>query len=141
MLTFLARRLLGLILTLFAVSLVVFGVLEVLPGDVAEVMLGTEAREDTLAALRSQLGLDRPAHVRYFAWIGGLSSDTVYYYRIHSPVILIEFDHQKPIAMRHLLPDMAPNKQHIHVVIRTPNGNDYGKDLLRQHYESRRHKH
>jgi peptide/nickel transport system permease protein len=72
MLTFLARRLLGLILTLFAVSLVVFLVLEVLPGDVAEVMLGTEAREDTLAALRIQLGLDRPAHIRYFAWIGGL---------------------------------------------------------------------
>ena len=74
MLTFLARRLLGLMLTLFAVSLVVFLVLEVLPGDVAEVMLGTEAREDTLAALRTQLGLDRPAHVRYFAWIGGLLS-------------------------------------------------------------------
>ena len=74
MLTFLARRLLGLMLTLFAVSLVVFLVLEVLPGDVAEVMLGTEAREDTLAALRTQLGLDRPTHARYFAWIGGLLS-------------------------------------------------------------------
>ena len=74
MLTFLARRILGLILTLFAVSLVVFFVLEVLPGDVAEVMLGIEAREDTLAALRTQLGLDRPAHVRYFDWIGGLAT-------------------------------------------------------------------
>ena len=74
MLTFVARRVLGLILTLFAVSLVVFFVLEVLPGDVAEVMLGIEAREDTLAALRTQLGLDRPAHVRYFAWIGGLAT-------------------------------------------------------------------
>ncbi len=72
MLTFLARRILGLILTLLAVSLVVFIVLEVLPGDVAEVMLGTEVREDTLAALRRQLGLDRPAHVRYVAWIGRL---------------------------------------------------------------------
>ena len=72
MLTFLARRLLGLVLTLVAVSLVVFVVLEVLPGDVAEVMLGTEAREDTLAALRRQLGLDRPALVRYFSWIGGI---------------------------------------------------------------------
>jgi peptide/nickel transport system permease protein len=74
MLTFAVRRVLGLLLTLVAVSLVVFVVLEVLPGDVAEVMLGTEAREDTLAALRKQLGLDRPAHVRYFAWIGGLLS-------------------------------------------------------------------
>lgn len=74
MLTFLARRLTGLVLTLCAVSLVVFLVLEVLPGDVAEVMLGTEAREDTLAALRTQLGLDQPAHIRYFTWIGGLLS-------------------------------------------------------------------
>lgn len=74
MLTFLIRRLLGLLLTLVAVSLVVFLVLEVLPGDVAQVMLGTEAREDTLAALRSQLGLDRPAHVRYADWVGGLLS-------------------------------------------------------------------
>lgn len=72
MLTLLARRLVGLVLTLVAVSLVVFMVLEVLPGDVAQVMLGTEAREDTLAALRDQLGLNRPAHVRYIAWIGGL---------------------------------------------------------------------
>jgi len=73
-LTFLIRRLFGLLLTLAAVSLVVFLVLEVLPGDVAQVMLGTEAREDTLAALRSQLGLDRPAHVRYADWVGGLFS-------------------------------------------------------------------
>ncbi len=72
MLTFAARRLLGLALTLLAVSLVVFAVLEVLPGDVAQIILGTEAREDTLAALRQQLGLDRPAHVRYLSWIGGL---------------------------------------------------------------------
>ena len=72
MLTFAARRLLGLLLTLVAVSVVVFVVLEVLPGDVAEIILGTEAREDTLAALRRQLGLDRPAHARYLAWIGGL---------------------------------------------------------------------
>ena len=72
MLTFFSRRLLGLVLTLVAVSLVVFLVLEVLPGDVAQMILGTEAREDTLAALRHQLGLDRPAHVRYFAWIGGI---------------------------------------------------------------------
>jgi hypothetical protein len=48
-------------------------------------------------------------------------------------VILIEFDHQKPANLRHLHPP-GPNRQHIHVVVRTPNGNDYGKDLLRQHY-------
>jgi len=74
----------------------------------------------------------------YFAWIGGIEPDSVYYYRIHSPVVLIEFDHQKPANLRHLYPD-APYRDHIHAVMRTPNGNDYGKDLLRQHYAEHPH--
>ena len=50
-------------------------------------------------------------------------------------MILIEFDHQLPANLRSSPQDpRAPNAQHIHVVVRTPNGNDYGKDLLRQHY-------
>lgn len=67
----------------------------------------------------------------YFAWMGGTNSDSVYYYRIQSPVILIEFDHQRPIALGR---SSTPTRNHIHTVVRTPNGNDYGKDLLRQHY-------
>ena len=74
----------------------------------------------------------------YFAWIGGIEPDSVYYYRIHSPVVLIEFDHQKPANLRHLYPDV-PYRDHIHAVMRTPNGNDYGKDLLRQHYAEHPH--
>lgn len=74
----------------------------------------------------------------YFAWIGETENDAVFYYRIQSPVILIEFDHQRPIAMRHMLPE-RPTRQHIHAVVRTPNGNDYGKDLLKQHYEMHPH--
>jgi len=69
---FLAQRLTVLVFTLLAASLVVFLVLEVLPGDPAAVMLGVNAQEDTLAALRSQLGLDRPAWQRYLLWIAGL---------------------------------------------------------------------
>jgi hypothetical protein len=69
----------------------------------------------------------------YFAWIGGDRDEDVFYYRVFSPVILIEFDHQEPANLRHLHPPL-PNRQHIHALIRTPNGNDYGKDLLRQHY-------
>lgn len=72
----------------------------------------------------------------YFAWIGGTGPDDPFYYRIHSPVILIEFDHQTPVA---LPGPRVPGKAHIHTVVRTPNGNDYGKDLLRQHYERYRH--
>src|SRR4030095_17008600 len=74
----------------------------------------------------------------YFAWMGGIEPDSVYYSRIHSPVVLIEFDHQKPANLRHLYPD-APYRDHIHAVMRTPNGNDYGKDLLRQHYAEHPH--
>ena len=66
-----------------------------------------------------------------FAWVGGTEDDSVFYYRIHSPVIIIEFDHQQPIALGRR--GSAPTRDHIHAVIRTPNGNDYGKDLLRQH--------
>ena len=73
----------------------------------------------------------------YFGWIGGIDADSVFYYRIHSPVVLIEFDHQRPANLRGS-GGTQPTRQHIHTVVRTPNGNDYGKDLLRQHY-SRHH--
>jgi hypothetical protein len=64
----------------------------------------------------------------------------VFYYRIYSPVLLIEFDHQLPANYRGPgIDPRAPNPQHVHVVVRTPNGNDYGKDLLRQHYLTHPH--
>jgi hypothetical protein len=74
----------------------------------------------------------------WFAWIGGTEPASVFYYRIHSPVILIEFDHQLPVNFR-LPGPRAPVQTHVHVVVRTPNGNDYGKDLLRLHYQQFRH--
>jgi hypothetical protein len=82
--------------------------------------------------------VERQLDATRFAWIGGTAPDSVFYYRIHSPVVLIEFDHQKPANLRHLYPD-APYRDHIHAVMRTPNGNDYGKDLLRQHYLQHAH--
>ncbi|MCR9295997.1 MAG: DUF3500 domain-containing protein [bacterium] len=72
----------------------------------------------------------------YFAWIGGTTDSSVYYYRIHSPVLLIEFDHQRRVAP---FRSDQPSREHIHTVVRTPNGNDYGKDLLRQHYQQHAH--
>ncbi|MCB1671596.1 MAG: DUF3500 domain-containing protein [Gammaproteobacteria bacterium] len=69
----------------------------------------------------------------WFAWIGGVDPDAVFYYRVHSPVILIEFDHQNPVGTLQKNPAGTPTRDHIHTVVRTPNGNDYGKDLLRQH--------
>jgi Protein of unknown function (DUF3500) len=76
----------------------------------------------------------------YFAWIGGTDANSVFYYRIHNPVVLIEFDHQRPANLRNSAANpQQPTRQHIHTVVRTPNGNDYGKDLLRQHYLTERH--
>ncbi|HYL74973.1 MAG TPA: DUF3500 domain-containing protein [Bryobacteraceae bacterium] len=76
----------------------------------------------------------------WFAWIGGVDDNSVFYYRIHSPVILIEFDHQRPANLAKFATDpRQPTRQHIHVVVRTPNGNDYGKDLLREHYQLHPH--
>jgi hypothetical protein len=68
----------------------------------------------------------------HFAWIGSAGPNAVFYYRIHSPVILIEFDHQSRVAP---VRSNTATRDHIHTVVRTPNGNDYGKDLLRQHHE------
>ena len=76
----------------------------------------------------------------YFAWVGGTGPDSVFYYRIQSPVVLIEFDHQSPINMPGVERGKA-TREHIHSIVRTPNGNDYGKDLLRQHYERHPHPH
>ena len=78
----------------------------------------------------------------WFAWIGGTQDNSVFYYRIQSPVILIEFDHQRPANLAKFTPEAdrnLPTQQHIHCVVRTPNGNDYGKDLLRQHYLAHPH--
>ena len=83
--------------------------------------------------------IERHLDETYFAWVGGTSADAVFYFRIHSPVIYIEFDHQGSIGLRHLAETDGPQRNHIHVVIRTPNGNDYGKDLLRQHLAEHPH--
>ena len=69
---FLLGRCLGLVLTLLAASAVVFLVLDVLPGDVAQVMLGPDADPQAVQALAVQLGLDQPAWVRYGQWLLGL---------------------------------------------------------------------
>jgi Protein of unknown function (DUF3500) len=84
--------------------------------------------------------IDRHLENTWFAWIGGTQPDSAFYYRIQSPVILIEFDHQRPANLAKFSSDPdQPTQQHIHCVVRTPNGNDYGKDLLRLHYLAHPH--
>jgi peptide/nickel transport system permease protein len=71
MLRFLTRRLTFMALTLLIVSMVIFAVTELLPGDVAVMILGNEATDETLQMLRTQLGLDQPAPQRYWNWLTG----------------------------------------------------------------------
>ncbi len=72
MLAVLIRRLVSLVITLFAVSLIIYLVMGLLPGDPAAIMLGTSASPDTLAALQKQMGLDQPLVLRYIHWLGGV---------------------------------------------------------------------
>jgi hypothetical protein len=110
----------------------------------------TAAQHDRLIRLvETHVGRMRPGHARvkldevmghirqtHFSWRGGVEEDSVFYYRVHSPVIIIEFDHQAGQAF----PQYKDHyRDHIHIIVRTPNGNDYGKDLLRQHYERGHH--
>jgi hypothetical protein len=102
-----------------------------------------EQRERLLDLIGLYTGRIRPGHaeIRFdevkrhiaetrFAWIGHCDAVNPFYYRVFNPVILIEFDHQIGIA----LDNDEPTRNHTHTLVRTPNGNDYGKDLLRQHY-------
>lgn len=83
--------------------------------------------------------IERRLDETWFAWVGDTGEDSVFYYRIQSPVVLIEFDHETPVGLRHMYPRGVPYREHIHAIVRTPNGNDYGKDLLRQHYKDHPH--
>jgi Protein of unknown function (DUF3500) len=118
------------------------------PAGIRYAKLSAEGCERLQALLATYIGRIRPGHaeIRYaevkrhlgethFAWIGSFDDASPFYYRILSPVVLVEFDHQSGI----IYDNDTPSRDHIHTVIRTPNGNDYGRDLLRQHYA--RHDH
>ncbi|MEO8757084.1 MAG: ABC transporter permease [Devosia sp.] len=70
--TYIAGRVASVLLSLLVASVVIFLIMEVLPGDPAQFILGMNARPDTLAALRTQLGLDAPPVMRYFGWMLGM---------------------------------------------------------------------
>ena len=66
----------------------------------------------------------------WFSWYGGFDDVAPFYYRVHSPVVLIEFDHHPGVV----LDNDSPTRHHVHTVVRTPNGGDYGADLLAEHH-------
>ncbi len=83
----LVRRLVGLVATLLVMSILLFVVMDLLPGDPAEIMLGTSASADTLSALQRELGLDQPLPLRYVNWlIGVLQGDLGTSYTYGVPV-------------------------------------------------------
>jgi hypothetical protein len=73
----------------------------------------------------------------WFSWLGGSGDTDPFYYRIHSPVVLIEFDHHPGAAFD----NDAPSRHHVHTILRTPNGGDYGADLLARHHAEFDHSH
>lgn len=103
MLRFALTRLVSLSLSLLAASVVIFAVIEVIPGDPAAYMLGLNAEPDTVAALRQQLGLEGSVPVRYARWMGGmLSGDfgTSYTYRVPvSELVLARVWISLPLAL------------------------------------------
>ncbi|MFB9973321.1 ABC transporter permease [Allobacillus sp. SKP2-8] len=72
MYAYIIRRLLMIIPVLFGVSVVIFFTLRVIPGDVAQTILGTSATEESLAALRNKFGLNMPLYEQYFTWMSGV---------------------------------------------------------------------
>jgi hypothetical protein len=99
----------------------------------------TEPQKQLLYGILEQYLLYLPARARqlklaqvrqyenetYFCWIGGFGDEDPFYYRIQSPVILVEFDHHSGV----FLGNEEPKKFHIHTLLRTPNGGDYGMAL------------
>jgi len=75
--------------------------------------------------------IERHLDDTHFCWIGATDGEHPFYYRIQSPVIMIEFDEHAGV----FLANEEPERFHIHTIVRTPNGNDYGVDLLRAHYD------
>ena len=109
--------------------------------------LSPSQQTSLLALLELHIGHLRPSHAAaklaevkrhldetYFAWIGPFDDESPFYYRVHSPVILIEFIHQHGVAFD----NTDPTRNHAHSIVRTPNGNDYGRAILQQHMQASR---
>lgn len=129
--------------------------------DLAEVYVGYQDEGHARVRLRE---IERHLDDTYFHWIGEHEDDSAFYYRVHSPVVLIEYDAESPLGYHESDasnsaspsasaaesasasasagpggpggPQGTPTRQHIHTIVRTPNGNDYGVDLLKLHRET-----
>ncbi|MFT3864163.1 MAG: DUF3500 domain-containing protein [Solirubrobacterales bacterium] len=96
--------------------------------DLVDVYIGRAAEGHRAARMAE---IKRHLDETHFAWIGSPDGDTPFYYKVHNPVVLIEFDHHSGV----FLDNDEPERFHVHSIVRTPNAGDYGMDLLRMHYE------
>ncbi|WP_295143440.1 ABC transporter permease [uncultured Reyranella sp.] len=96
----LVRQVVRLVVVLFCVTLLTYAIVNILPGDVAIVILGSLATPQDIAGLRADLGLDRPMLVRYFDWLGSaLSGDLGRSYRNGEPVVQAILD-RLPVSLQ-----------------------------------------
>ncbi|WP_126425250.1 ABC transporter permease [Brevibacillus marinus] len=114
---YLIKRLLSLIPVLFVVSVVIFMIIHLTPGDPASIMLGEEATEEQIAALRKELGLDLPVYQQYLRWlVGVLQGDLGTSYILNEPVSQAIFSHLQPTV------SLAVLAQTIALIIAIPLG-------------------
>ena len=107
MLRYVLRQMISLGLSLLVASILIFSVVELVPGDPASFMLGTGAQPDTVAALRQQMGLDQPLPLRYLSWVGAiLQGDFGTSFTYKTPVATMLIDRMQvslPLAVMALL--------------------------------------
>lgn len=97
MLKYIIKRIFSLLPVLFVVSIVIFAIIHITPGDPAAVILGQEATPEQIEQLREQLGLNEPIHMQYFHWVMGvLQGDLGTSYFMKEPVTQAIFEHLKP---------------------------------------------
>ena len=96
----------------------------------ADVRAKADAAKVRLAEVRAHLS------DTYVTWAGGTGDSDAFYVRVHSPGVWVEVDCQGPgplVGAYGASQGDGPAQKHVHSVIRTPNGNDYGRELIRQH--------
>jgi len=100
-------------------------------------LLGTYAgwsRSDCARGILAEV--DTQLNETFFSWMGGTTEGDGYYYRLHGPAILIEYDQHAGTVFD----NVNPARHHTHTIVRSPNGGDYGADLLARHYRQFEHR-
>lgn len=93
--------------------------------DEMQLYLPTASRQARLAQI------ERHFPDTYFCWIGGFADDDAFYFRIQSPVVILEFDHHSGVFLN----NAEPKKFHTHTIVRSPNAGDYGQAIREKEHK------